>query len=136
MSMLLAAQPKATPLEWIFDTGAAQHMLTRRDAAPYRRDRSQPDMHFAGVGGNTSSDGRALIKKFGGLGFSLSPWVYQGDMNLLSGETLCEEQGVDYIRLGSRGLPPYIILPSGKAIVLDVVGGVPVYEQNNPRFDP
>ena len=51
--------------EWIWDTGASAHMLSRRNAGGYKRDTSQPEMRFAGVGGTTSSDGKAIIKRLG-----------------------------------------------------------------------
>ena len=136
---LPAGQAREEPvvIQWVVDTGAAVHLMSADECrrAGYRTEATANQV-FNGVGADVSSSRRAIIKKFGTTGIGIQPSLLKGDHNLLSGKVLCDIAKADLIWMGSLNLPPYLVLPNRKAVVLQVVNGVPVYEQNNPSFDP
>ena len=44
--------------------------------------------------------------------------------------------GYDFIWLGSRGLPPYYITPSGRIIVMEVIDDIPYIRSGSARCRP
>ena len=48
----------------------------------------------------------------------------------------CVELGYDFIWLGSRGLPPYFITPSGRVVVMEVNGRIPYIRTGSDTCQP
>ena len=48
----------------------------------------------------------------------------------------CQLHGYDFIWLGSRGWPPYFITPSGKIIIMEVIGRIPYIRTGSDDCQP
>ena len=54
------------------------------------------------------------------LDLKVTPWLLGSDFQILSVGKHCYEDGFDFVWLGSKKMPPYIVRGDGTAVVLSV----------------
>ena len=59
------------------------------------------------------------------LGIDSTPFILSTEFNLMSAGRRCLHDGLDFVWLGSRDLPPYLIRQDGAAVVLGVENNIP-----------
>ena len=74
------------------------------------------------------------LKEFG---INIDAAASDSPFNLLCLHRFCQDNKMDYIELGSLGLPPYALLPGReRGVVFQIKGETPIYKQNHPNFQP
>jgi len=109
------------------DSGASEDIASARDTIKSRilTKTLEAPFPFAGVGGNVYADDACRDLCIEELNFNISPMVVKCPYNLLSVGKHCQENGMDFIWLGSRRMLPYFICTDGSAVVLRVDYNIP-----------
>ena len=66
----------------------------------------------------------------------LEPYILAGTPPVMSIGMRCNKLGYDFIWLGSKGLPPYYITPSGRIIVMEVIDDIPYIRTGSDQCQP
>jgi len=124
---------------WLADTGAADDIASARDTIKSRLRTMvlETPLPFDGVGGVVVADDAVRNLCIDELGFNFSPPIVNCPYNLLSVGKRCQEQGMDFVWLGSRKMLPYFVCNDGSAVVLRVHQNIPYLDcQGNRGVHP
>ena len=107
---------------WLVDSGASEDIASARDTIKSRilTKALESLFPFEGVGGTVFADDAIRDLCIEELGLNFCPSVVKCPYNLLSFGMRCQENGMDFIWLGSRKMLPYFICKDGSAVVLRV----------------
>ena len=113
--------------KWIVDTGASMHLMELSDyrKGGFGRESLATPVWVTGVGGQKRCDFKALVY-LEGFPATIRPVVGCTPFNLMSVDQLGRENGVDFINMASKGLPPYLVFPDDSAVICSVEDGVPI----------
>jgi len=112
---------------WLVDSGASLDIVCQSDVLKSRilaRTLESP-FPFQGIGGLVYADEVCRNLFVEELGLNLSPNIVKCAYNLLSVGQHCQEDGVDFVWLGSRKMLPYFICKNGAAVVMRVDYNIP-----------
>ena len=91
--------------------------------------------HFLGIGGPDVADKKASlhVKE---LNLNVMPWLMSSNgFQILSVGKHCNEDGFDFVWLGSKRMPPYTVRGDGSAVVPNVRDNIPYLDAVGNR-DP
>jgi hypothetical protein len=88
---------------------------------------------FYGVGGTVYADDACRDLCFEELDFNFSPSVVKCAFNLLSVGKRCQDNGMDFVWLGSRKMLPYFVCKDGAAVVMRVDYNIPYLDSAGKR---
>ena len=124
---------------WIQDTGAFHDIVAEEDVEDLRRlfVRERVPMSFETARGTTPDATHTVPLRMEELNETFWPRILRTTTPaLMSVGRRCVDLGYDFIWLGSRGLPPYWVTPTGEIVQCGVDHGVPYITPGSSTSQP
>ena len=114
---------------WLMDTGCGHDLIGQQEVKHLSNlyHHAEHPQSFHTANGATYSD---LVidmscKELDKNHRTFEAYLMDGTLPVMSIGLRCEDHGYDFVWLGSRGWPPYFITPTGRIIMMEVIGKIP-----------